>query len=96
MGVLMPFARAIQCLESKDATPADVYTYYLGITAHLKELFERKPHKYTLQEQGAIRRITNKRFSQLIESHHAGNIYLVSFSLDPGALTACKLIDFDY
>ncbi|KAJ6596242.1 hypothetical protein DFH09DRAFT_895593, partial [Mycena vulgaris] len=36
--LLMPFARAIQCLESKDTTPADVYLYWLAIVAQLNDL----------------------------------------------------------
>ncbi|KAJ7231085.1 hypothetical protein C8J57DRAFT_1092056, partial [Mycena rebaudengoi] len=39
--VLMPIARAIQCLESKDTTPADVYLYWLAIVAQLNDLLRK-------------------------------------------------------
>lgn len=82
----MPFARAIQCLEAKDTNPADVYTYWLAVVAHLHDLIKNDSgkSKYTLESKERIRQIANYRFSELIESKHASNIYLVAFFLDPG------------
>ena len=84
--VLMPFARAIQCLEAKDTNPADVYTYWLAIVAHLHDLIKKDSNKckYTKEFKERIRQIANYRFSELIESKHASNIYLTAFILDPG------------
>jgi hypothetical protein len=84
--VLMPFARAIQCLEAKDTNPADVYTYWLAVVAHLHDLIKKDTDKskYTTEFKERIRQIANYRFSELIESKHASNIYLTAFILDPG------------
>ena len=89
--VLMPFARAIQCLEAKDTNPADVYTYWLAIVAHLHELIAKDDKsKYTKVFKERIHQIANYRFSELIEGKHASNIYLMAFVLDPGRI----LIEF--
>lgn len=90
--VLMPFARAIQCLEAKDTNPGDVYTYWLSVVAHLHDLItkdnERKDKaKYSIQFKEQIRQIANPRFSELIENKAASNIYLTAFVLDPGKCT---------
>lgn len=79
----MPFARAIQCLESKETTAADVYTYWLAVVAQLHDLIIKGGSKYDLSVQEDIRRIVNSRFSQLIECKKASNIYLTAFALDP-------------
>ena len=82
----MPFARAIQCLEAKDTNPADVYTYWLAVVAHLHDLIvkDSDKSKYTTEFKERIRQIANYRFSELIESKHTSNIYLTAFILDPG------------
>jgi len=84
--VLMPFARAIQCLEAKDTNPADVYTYWLAIIAQLQDLMLKNAErsKYTEESKERIRQIANYRFSDLIENDRASNIYLTAFVLDPG------------
>ncbi|KAF8151625.1 ribonuclease H-like domain-containing protein [Crassisporium funariophilum] len=83
--VLMPFARAIQCLEAKDTNPSDVYTYWLAVVAHLHNLITKDSDKlkYTIVFKERIRQIANYRFSELIENKHASNIYLAAFVLDP-------------
>ena len=75
--VLMPFARAIQCLEAKDTNPADVYTYWLAVVTHLHDLIikDSDKSKYTTECKERICQIANYRFSELIESKHASNIY---------------------
>ena len=67
--VLMPFARAIQCLEAKNTNPADVYTYWLAVVAHLHDLIKKDSDKskYTTKFKESIRQIANYRFSELIE-----------------------------
>ena len=87
--VLMPFARAIQCLEAKDTNPSDVYTYWLAIVAHLHDIMVKddalkEKAKYSQALKEKIRAIANFRFSQLIEDDRASNIYLTAFVLDPG------------
>jgi hypothetical protein len=87
--VLMPFARAIQCLEAKDTNPADVYTYWLAIVAQLHDLMTKDDGlgdkaKYSMAVKEKIRQIANYRFSQLIENERSSNIYLTAFVLDPG------------
>lgn len=84
----MPFARAIQCLEAKDTTPADVYTYWLAVVAQLVDLFEQDDKKssprYPNSLRESIRQIANARFTKLIENKQASNVYLAAFVLDPG------------
>lgn len=84
--VLMPFARAIQCLEAKDTNPADVYTYWLAVVAHLHDFITKDSNKsrYSTEFKERVCQIANYRFSELIENKHASNIYLVAFVLDPG------------
>jgi hypothetical protein len=78
----MPLARAIQCLQSKDTTPADVYLYWLAVVAQLNDLIRRdnkptpsKKSKYEETLKDLIRQIANYRFSQLIEDERASNVY---------------------
>ncbi|KAI9448662.1 hypothetical protein F5148DRAFT_1278106 [Russula earlei] len=86
--VLMPFARAIQCLEAKDTNPVDVYTYWLAIVAHLQDLLTKddslkEKSKYAIELKEKIHVIANSWFAQLIEDEQASNIYLTAFVLDP-------------
>ncbi|KJA16151.1 hypothetical protein HYPSUDRAFT_71581 [Hypholoma sublateritium FD-334 SS-4] len=83
--VLMPFARAIQCLEAKETTPADVYTYWLAIVAHLQDLMKKdnERSKYNEELKNTIRQIANNRFAEIIDNKRASNIYLTAFVLDP-------------
>ncbi|KAJ7727478.1 hypothetical protein B0H16DRAFT_1331541, partial [Mycena metata] len=88
--VLMPFARAIQCLESKDTTPADVYLYWLAVVAQLKDLIAKddaaaqSKSKYVTTVKELIRGIANFRFTQLIQSAQSSDVYFTAFVLDPG------------
>ncbi|KAJ7712808.1 ribonuclease H-like domain-containing protein [Mycena metata] len=87
--VLMPFARAIQCLESKDTTPADVYLYWLAVVAQLKDLIAKddaaaqSKSKYVTTVKELIRGIANFRFTQLIQSAQSSDVYFTAFVLDP-------------
>ncbi|CAK5276411.1 unnamed protein product [Mycena citricolor] len=86
----MPFACAIQCLESQQLTAADVYCYWLAVTAQLHDLFVQdkranKVHKIQNSIKELIRCIANFRFTQLIENKRASNVYLAAFTLDPGS-----------
>jgi hypothetical protein len=71
--VLMPFARAIQCLEAKETNPADVYTYWLAVVAHLHDLIvkDSDKSKYAEESKNRIRQIANYRFAELIENDRA-------------------------
>jgi hypothetical protein len=81
----MPFARAIQCLEAKHVTAADIYVYWLAIVAQLSDLMSRdgKTNKYATAVKEKVRAIVNFRFAQLINNPWAKNIYLSAFALDP-------------
>jgi hypothetical protein len=90
--ILMPFARAIQCLKAKDTNPADVYTYWLAIVAHLQDLMMKddtlkEKSKYSIELKEKIRAIANYRFSQLIKNERVSNVYLTAFVLDPGMIS---------
>ncbi|KAJ7768081.1 ribonuclease H-like domain-containing protein, partial [Mycena maculata] len=91
--VLMPFARAIQCLESKETTPADVCLYWLAVVAQLHDLITKDDNagpksRYATTVKELIRRIANFRFSQLIEDERSSNAYLTAFVLDPASILA--------
>ncbi|KAJ6488723.1 hypothetical protein DFH09DRAFT_1339131 [Mycena vulgaris] len=62
VSVLMPFAWAIQSLESKDTTPTDVY---------FKDDDAGNKSKYATTVKELIRSIANFQFLQLIEEEHA-------------------------
>ena len=96
--ILMPFARAIQCLKAKDTNPADVYTYWLAIVAHLQDLMTmddtlKEKSKYSIELKENICAIANYRFSQLIENEQASNVYLTAFVLDPGMISMLSSIE---
>ncbi|KAJ6552195.1 hypothetical protein DFH09DRAFT_1085986 [Mycena vulgaris] len=70
---------AIQCLESKDTTPADVYLYWLAIVAQLNDLISKdddagNKSKYATTVKELIRSIANFQFLQLIEEEHASKV----------------------
>ncbi|KAJ6573534.1 hypothetical protein DFH09DRAFT_916076, partial [Mycena vulgaris] len=76
VSVLMPFAWAMLCLESKDTTPADVYLYWLALVAQLNDLISKhddagNKSKYATTVKELIRSIANFQFLQLIEEEHA-------------------------
>lgn len=92
--VLMPFSRGIQCLESKDTTPADVYLYWLEIVAQLNDLINKDDDagdksKYATTVKELIRSIANFQFSQLLEEECASKVYSTVFVLDPGVFLVC-------
>ena len=69
--VLMPFARAIKCLEAKHTTAADVYMYWLAIVRQLSDLMTRnnsKASKHETSVKEKVRAIVNFRFAQLINN----------------------------
>jgi hypothetical protein len=84
--VLMPFARAIQCLEAKDTTPADVYLYWLAVVAQLNDLIRKDDNAAPKSKYATTVKelIANHRFTQLIENEQSSNVYFTAFVLDPG------------
>ena len=87
----MPCAHTIQCLEAKDTNPADVYTYWLAIVAHLQDLITKddalkEKSRYLVELKEKICAIANYQSSQLIENERASNVYLTVFVLDPGMI----------
>jgi hypothetical protein len=72
--------------------PADVYTYWLAIVAHLQDLLTKddglkEKSKYSIELKEKICAIANHQFSQLIENEQASNVYLTAFVLDPGIIS---------
>jgi len=59
---------AIQCLEAKHATAADVYMYWLAIVAQLSDLMAKPSCKYGTVVKERVRAIVNFQFSQLIDT----------------------------
>lgn len=81
--LLEPLARAVQCLESLQSNPADVYLFWLAIMATHRDLFSKNEADLGLPDDVVteIRSIMNFRYTQMIDnpSHH---VYLTTFFLD--------------
>ncbi|KAJ6524605.1 hypothetical protein DFH09DRAFT_1329373 [Mycena vulgaris] len=95
--VLMPFTWGIQCLESKDTTPANVYLYWLAIVAQLNDLINKDDDagdksKYATTVKELIRSIANFQFSRLIEKERASKVYSTVFGLDPGVFLTIEAL----
>ena len=80
--ILSPFAKAIACLESSQANPADVYLFWLAILSTLKQLFEDDTAGIKDEDASAIRAVTNARFRELLEEG-PDDCYISAFYLDP-------------
>jgi hypothetical protein len=85
IAVLGPFAKAIQCLESPETNPADVYLYWLAIVSQLVYLFSHNRVALPAQTMEDIRAITNKRFDQMINKS-PNDVYITAFFLNPREL----------
>lgn len=82
IAVTSPFAKAIKCLESTHSTLADIYLFWLAVTAQLSYLFSDNRSRLPLQTQEAIRQITNRRFKGMIDDAPE-DVYITAFFLDP-------------
>ncbi|KAF7295941.1 DUF659 family protein [Mycena chlorophos] len=80
--VLEPIARSIKCLEGLDVTLADVFKFYVAITAVIQDLFRENSEGYPMELMESIRQIVNSRFDEMI-GDDLGTIYLTHFYLDP-------------
>jgi hypothetical protein len=84
--ILLPFAKAIACLKSSQANPADVYLFWLAILSTLKQLFEDDTAGIKDEDASAIHAVTNARFRELLEEG-PDNCYISAFYLDPRMFT---------
>ncbi|KAF8587825.1 hypothetical protein K439DRAFT_1613984 [Ramaria rubella] len=80
--ILLPFAKAILCFEAAHLTASDVYTFWLAITANVKDLLEDGSNDFEVDTTEEIRAIVNYCFHQHFQEGH-GNVYVAAFYLDP-------------
>lgn len=88
--LLEPLARAVKCLESSKSTPADVYLFWLAVTATYTDLFKQDSDESGISLPDDVvrdvRSIVNGRYKQMIEDP-SKQVYLATFFLHP-----CMLI----
>ncbi|KAH9856359.1 ribonuclease H-like domain-containing protein, partial [Lenzites betulinus] len=84
ISIVAPIARAIKSLESTDATAADVFVFWHGIAAMLRDLLGRPEAETSISPvlAGKIRAIVNRRFKEIID-HAPADIYFTAFFLHP-------------
>jgi hypothetical protein len=90
--VLAPVAKGIKCLESSHSTPADVYLFFLAVSASYHEFLQSGAQGLDVADQEAIRRSINYRFKQLIDDN-SYDIYFASFMIDASACLSFAFID---
>ncbi|KAI0308814.1 ribonuclease H-like domain-containing protein, partial [Amylostereum chailletii] len=82
--VILPFARAIRCLESSHGTAADVLIFWAACIAQLSRHFKSTSCRLSEDTKASIRYIVNRRFNGMInKAHH--DIYVVAVYLDSRA-----------
>ena len=79
--ILAPIARSIKALEGRVTNAADVYIFWLAITASLRKLFS---HDYDVDRELAQKVITivNRRYKEFINNSPT-DVYFTAFFLDP-------------
>lgn len=81
--VLSPIAKAITCLESTHSTVADVYLFWLAVTAEIHRLLSQGALPTNIAEE--IRLAVNFRFDQMVNDAPS-DVFLTGFILDPSEL----------
>lgn len=84
--LLEPLARAVKCLESSRSTLADVYLFWLAVTATYTNLFKKNSEETGINLPDEVvhdvRRIVNGRYKEMIEDP-SKQVYLATFFLHP-------------
>ncbi|KIY52238.1 hypothetical protein FISHEDRAFT_56000 [Fistulina hepatica ATCC 64428] len=83
VALLRPFAHAIQCLEARNTTPADVFVYWLAVNAQIAEMFDRAIGTAERRTAEVVRKVMNARWNRLINNPTSKNVYLLAFILTP-------------
>ncbi|OCB87760.1 hypothetical protein A7U60_g5083 [Sanghuangporus baumii] len=78
--VLSPMAKSITCLESSHSTVADVYLFWLAVTADIH--FMLSQDGLATSDSEKIRRAVNRRFNQMV-NEAPSDVYITGFVLDP-------------
>lgn len=95
--ILEPIARACKCLESSEATLADVYLFWLAVLATYEKIISNNGNIDGLRLPNSviedIRKIVNARWDQAVGGPNKG-IYLTALFLDPrkSSFGACSLL----
>jgi len=82
--IMAPIARSIKALEARAANAADVFIFWLGIAASLRDLFS-KPSQVTgitTELAGRVTGIVNRRYKEFIDNSPT-DVYFAAFFLDP-------------
>jgi hypothetical protein len=82
LAVIAPIAKAIQCLESTHSTVADVYIFWLAVTASIHDVITDDKTDLPVIIREKIRKFVNFHFDQMI-NEAPSDIYLTGFILDP-------------
>lgn len=87
--VCKPLAKAIACLESSQANPADVFIFWLAIISAVKLVIEDPSSGFTPDEAALIRAILNARFREVVlEGPH--DCFLAAFYLNLRTSSLCS------
>ncbi|KAL5512313.1 hypothetical protein ACEPAG_3305 [Sanghuangporus baumii] len=78
--VLSPMAKSITCLESSHSTVADVYLFWLAVTADIH--YKLSQDGLATSDREKIRRAVNCRFNQMV-NEAPSDVYITGFVLDP-------------
>ncbi|OCB91120.1 hypothetical protein A7U60_g1637 [Sanghuangporus baumii] len=78
--VLSPMAKAITCLELSHSTVADVYLFWLAVTADVHYMLSQGG--LTTSDSEKICHMVNCHFNQMV-NEAPSNVYITGFVLDP-------------
>lgn len=73
-------AKAIECLEALETNPADVYLFWLAVTAHMKRTLEISGLPDSVRDQ--VRGIVNRRWREFFDEGPS-NAHRAAFYLNP-------------
>ncbi|THU97666.1 hypothetical protein K435DRAFT_618337, partial [Dendrothele bispora CBS 962.96] len=97
IAVGLPIAKALTCLESNDANPADVFIFWHAVIFHIEKTITDEENDYPPEVQEEILTILNFRHSQLFcpGGRLYNAVYLATAYLNPGYLMSDLFIDND-
>jgi hypothetical protein len=84
LDVVAPLACTIKCFESNSLNFGDIFTFWVGIAATLRDLLARPKETTGISQglAGEITMIVNRHYKEFI-NHSPTDIYFTAFFLDP-------------
>ncbi|KZT65980.1 hypothetical protein DAEQUDRAFT_813834 [Daedalea quercina L-15889] len=82
LSVTLPYAKTIVCLESTQSTVADVFLYWCGIGASIKQVLTKKATGIPNHVKCELRAIFNSRWAEMFEDGPT-DAHLSAVYLDP-------------